>query len=276
MGVPYDHTSTYRPGSRFGPRAVREASLNIETYDMQTGIDIERVPIHDAGDLHIVDDLEETLRRLNVVTADVLKANKIPVCIGGEHSITLGVIRSLSKPVGVVSFDAHGDLRDEYGGSKLSHATVLRRISELVGTDAVFVCGIRAICKEEKDFIDENEIKHLSPWSLREIGTLKAVEQLRSFVRSFQQVYLTIDIDALDPAFAPGTGTPEFNGLTPDELLPLVTTVAHEGLAGFDLVEVCPPCDKGVTAAAAARLIFTVIAQLEKVRSLSRTSSTSR
>jgi len=268
LGVPYDHTSTYRSGSRFGPRAIREASLNIETYDIRTGIDIETVPIHDAGDLHVVDSLEETLRRLSAVSSDILSAQKVPVCIGGEHSITLGVVRSLPKSVGVVSFDAHGDLRDEYGGGRLSHATVLRRVSDIVGADGVFVCGLRAICKEEKEFIEQHEIKHLTPWGLREMGVAKAAEQLRSFSRKFERVYLTIDIDALDPAFAPGIGNPEFNGLTPDELLSLATVVADDRLIGFDLVEVCPTCDTGATAAAAARIIFEVIAQIEKTRSV--------
>lgn len=267
VGVPYDQTSTYRSGSRFGPRAVREASLNIETYDLQTGIDLENVPIHDAGDLHVVDSLEETLRRLSAVTSDILSAQKIPVCIGGEHSITLGVARSLPKSVGIVSFDAHGDLRDEYGGGSLSHATVLRRISDIVGADRIFVCGLRAICKEEKEFIEEHEIKHLTPWTLREIGVAKAAEKLKSFCRKFDKTYLTIDIDALDPAFAPGIGNPEFNGLTPDELLSLTAVVADEHLIGFDLVEVSPTYDTGATAAAAARIIFDVIAHIEKARS---------
>lgn len=148
VGVPFDHTSTYRAGSRFAPRAIREASFNIETVSLRTGVDIEQVPIHDAGDLHVVDDVSETLRRLNQVTADIISSKKMPIVIGGEHTITQGVIRSLPKSVGVVSLDAHGDLRNEYGGGKFSHATVLRRISEIVGTDGVFVLGIRALCKE--------------------------------------------------------------------------------------------------------------------------------
>lgn len=105
VGVPYDHTSTFRSGSRFAPRAIREASLNIETYSLRTGVDIENVPIHDAGDLHIVDDLSETLNRLSKVTKDILDEGKMPVCIGGEHSITQAPVRSLPKSVGVVSFD---------------------------------------------------------------------------------------------------------------------------------------------------------------------------
>jgi agmatinase len=268
VGVPYDHTSTFRSGSRFAPRAIREASLNVETYSLRTGVDIETVPIHDAGDLHIVDDLTETLKRLSEVTKDILEAGKMPVCIGGEHSITQAPVRSLPKSVCVVSFDAHGDLRDEYGGGKFSHATVLRRITDVVGTDGVMVLGIRAVCKEEVDLIREKKIQTITPWEIREIGIPKAVERVRAFTKKFQHTYLTIDIDALDPAFAPGVANPEFEGLTPSEIMPLATAVADERMIAFDLVEVCPNYDTGATACAAARLIFEVIAHAEKSRSL--------
>ena len=266
LGVPYDQTSTFRSGSRFAPRAIRDASLNIETYSMRTGVDIEKVPIHDAGDLHVVDNLEETLGRLSRVTKDILSSQKVPVCIGGEHTIALGVVRSLPKSVGVVSFDAHGDLRDEYGGSRFSHATVLRRISEVVGTDGVFICGLRAICEEEMEFIQQHEIQKMSPWEIREIGLSKAAERVKAFTGNFDHVYLTVDSDALDPAFAPGVANPEFNGLTPHELVSLMSAVAGDRLIGFDLVEVCPNYDTGATAVAAARIMFEVIAHAEKAR----------
>ncbi|MGD0423413.1 MAG: agmatinase [Candidatus Bathyarchaeia archaeon] len=266
IGVPYDHTSTFRSGSRFGPGAIREASLNIETYSLRTGVDIESVPIHDAGDLHIVDDAAETLRRLRGVAGDILSAGKMPICIGGEHTITLGAVQSLPKSVGVVSFDAHGDLRDEYGGGKLSHATVLRRISEVVGTDGIYVCGVRALCKEEVEFIQKERIQHLTPWGLRELGLEKAAEKLREFLGKFQRTYLTIDSDVLDPAFCPGVANPEFDGLTPSELTHLVSAVAAERMIAFDLVEVCPNYDSGAAAVASSRLIFEVIANAEKAR----------
>lgn len=266
VGVPFDHTSTYRAGSRFAPRAIREASLNIETFSLRTGIDIEHVSMYDAGDLHIVDDAAETLRRLSLVTKDILAAQKMPVSMGGEHTITLGTVRSLPKSVGIVSLDAHGDLRDEYGGGKLSHATVLRRISEIVGTDGVFVCGVRALCKEEVEFIQKEKIQHLTPWELREIGISKAVQRIAEFSRKFAHMYLTIDADVLDPAFAPGVANPEFDGITPSELIEVATAVAGGRMIGFDLVEVCPNYDTGATAAAAARVMFEVIAQAEKAR----------
>ncbi len=266
LGVPYDHTSTYRAGSRFAPRAIRDASLNIETYSLRTGIDIEHVAIHDAGDLHVVDNVSETVDRLSKVTKDLLSAGKMPVIIGGEHTITLGPIRSLPKSTGVVSFDAHGDLRDEYGGGKLSHATVMRRITDVIGTGGILVCGVRALCKEEVDFIEEQKIEKMTPWEIRELGLAKATQRVKAFTRRFEHVYLTIDTDVLDPAFAPGVANPEFDGLTPDELLTLARAVADDRMIGFDLVEVCPNYDTGATAVAAARLIFEVIAQAEKSR----------
>jgi agmatinase len=266
LGVPYDHTSTYRAGSRFAPRAIRDASLNIETYSLRTGIDIETVPIHDLGDLHVVDNVSETLDRLAKVTKDILSVGKMPVIIGGEHTITQGAVRSLPKPVGVISFDAHGDLRDEYGGGKFSHATVLRRITDIVGVDNVLVCGVRALCKEEVDFIAERKIQKMTPWEIRELGVAKATERVKTFTRKFQHTYLTIDTDVLDPAFAPGVSNPEFDGLTPEELITLSTAVADEKMIGFDLVEVCPNYDSGATAVAAARLMFEVIAKAEKSR----------
>jgi len=266
VGVPFDHTSTFRAGSRFGPRAIREASFNIETFSLRTGVDIEHVPIHDAGDLDVLDDASETLKRLSGVTADIISSGKMPVIIGGEHTISLGVVRSLPKSVGVVSLDAHGDLRDEYGGGKISHATVLRRISEIVGTNGVFVCGLRALCKEEVEFIEKHKIQHSTPWEIHDLGTDKMAELIAEFARKFPHVYLTIDTDVLDPAFAPAVANPEFNGITPEELIQIARAVARERMIGFDLVEVCPNYDTGMTAVAAARIIFEVIAQAEKVR----------
>ena len=266
IGVPFDHTSTFRAGSRFAPRAIREASFNIETFSLRTGVDIERVAIHDAGDLHVVDDVIETLRRLSLVSADIMASRKMPVFVGGEHTISLGIVRALPKSVGVVSLDAHGDLRDEYGGGKFSHATVLRRISEIVGTDGVFICGVRALCKEEAEFIEEHKIRHLTPWEMREQGIVKVTQRINEFADKFDHVYLTIDTDVLDPAFAPGVANPEFDGIAPQELIQIVSTVARKRMIGFDLVEVCPGYDTGATAVAAARIIFEVIAEAEKAR----------
>ncbi|HVP26347.1 MAG TPA: arginase family protein, partial [Candidatus Bathyarchaeia archaeon] len=131
FGVPFDVTSTYRTGARFGPNAIRQASLNIETYSFRTGVDVEDIAVHDLGDLHVSTDTEKTLKRTELVVKDILKAGKTPVTVGGEHTITLGVMRGLgekARKTAVVSFDAHLDLRDEFMDLKLSHTTFMRRI----------------------------------------------------------------------------------------------------------------------------------------------------
>jgi agmatinase len=237
--------------------------MNIETYSLRNNIDIELVPIHDAGDLHVVDDAAETLRRLGLVTKDILDAGKMPVTMGGEHTISLGIVRSLSKSTGIISLDAHGDLRDEYGGGKLSHATVLRRISEVVGVDSILVCGVRALCREEVELIEKNNIHNMTTWEMRELGAIKVSQKISEFCRRFSQIYLTIDIDALDPAYAPGVGNPESDGISPADLLTVAYAAAKERLVGFDLVEVSPNYDTGVTAAVAARIMFEIIATIE-------------
>jgi len=135
LGVPFDVTSTYRTGARFAPNAIRQASLNIETYSFRTGIDVEDLKLHDLGDLHVLTDTEKTLERVSLVIKDILKTRKTPITIGGEHTITLGVMKGFGNKVSqtaIISFDAHLDLRDEFMGLKLSHTTFMRRINEEV------------------------------------------------------------------------------------------------------------------------------------------------
>ncbi len=152
LGAPLDVTSTYRSGARFAPLAIREASLNIETYSFRTNMDVEDLKIHDLGDLHIAGEVDETLKRLELVTKDLLDAKKMPVVIGGEHTITLGVMRSLGETTALVSFDAHLDLRNEYMGLTTSHTTFMRRIKEQINPQKILEIGTRAVCKEELDY----------------------------------------------------------------------------------------------------------------------------
>ena len=134
LGVPFDYTSTYRAGARFAPTAIREASQNIETYSFRTGHNIEKISIHDLGNLDVLADVGETLERLRLVTGELLEAGKTPVFIGGEHTITLGIAYALKNPekLAIISFDAHLDLRNEYLGQKFSHTTFMRRLNEQV------------------------------------------------------------------------------------------------------------------------------------------------
>jgi len=266
FGVPYDKTSTYRAGSKFAPGAIREASLNIETYSLRSKFDLEDAQICDIGDLHVVDSVDETMRRLSAVEGEILKASKIPIVIGGEHTISFGAIRSFPRDIGIVCFDAHADMRDEYLGEKLMHATFLRRIIEKVGADKVVHVGLRALCKEELAFIEKNHVRHFSMRDLRRHDVEEDARLIRRAVSNFGKLYVTVDMDVFDPGFAPGVGNPEPDGLSPDLFFTILTALCDERLAGLDLVELSPNYDTGVTAVLAAKILFEAICAAESAR----------
>jgi len=266
LGVPFDKTSTYRAGSKFAPAAIREASLNIETYSFRSKFDLEDAQICDIGDLHVVDSVDETIRRLSAVEGEILKASKIPIVIGGEHTISFGTIRSFPGDIGILCFDAHADMRDEYLGEKLMHATFLRRIIEKVGADKIVHVGLRALCREELAFIEKNHVRHFSMRDLRCHDVEEDVRLIRRAVSNFGKLYVTVDMDVFDPGFAPGVGNPEPDGLWPDLFFTILTALCDERLAGLDLVEVSPNYDTGVTAVLAAKILFEAICAAESAR----------
>jgi agmatinase len=266
LGVPFDVTSTYRTGARFAPLAIREASLNIEGYSFRTGTSVADLKIHDLGDLHVAGDVELTLGRLALVAHDLFEAKKVPVFMGGEHTITLGVMRSLDENVAVVSFDAHLDLRDDYLGLSVSHATFMRRINEDVKPAKILEIGTRAVCREELDYAKESGIHYLAAHQIREEGAKNTAETIHSLLGGYEKVYITIDMDVLDPAFAPAAQNPEPEGLDTTTLLDLLGAVCDRRVIGVDLVEVAPPYDRGVTAIQAAKTLFEVLCCLEKAR----------
>lgn len=266
FGVPFDKTSTYRAGSKFAPAAIREASLNIETYSFRSKFDLEDAPICDIGDLHVVDSVDETMRRLSAVEGEILKASKIPIAIGGEHTISFGAIRSFPRDVGIVCFDAHADMRDEYMGEKLMHATFLRRIIEDVGSERVVHVGLRAVCREELSFIEKNHVRHFSMQELKGHDQKEDARNIRRAVSEFEKLYVTIDMDAFDPGFAPGVGNPEPDGMWPDLFFTILTGLCDGRVAGLDLVELCPNCDNGVTAPLAAKVLFEAICAVESAK----------
>jgi agmatinase len=265
LGVPFDVTSTYRSGARFAPLAIREASLNIEGYSFRTGMDVEDLKIHDLGDLHVTGDAELTLGRLALVAQDLFEAKKVPVLIGGEHTVTLGVMRSL-EDVAVVSFDAHLDLRDDYLGLTLSHTTFMRRIKEDVKPSKILEIGTRAVCKEELEYAKKSGIDYLTVHQIRKDGVEKTAETLEDLLEGYEKIYLTIDMDVLDPAFAPAVQNPEPEGLDTTTLLDLLGAVCDSRVVGIDLVEVAPHYDRGLTATQAAKTLFEVLCCLEKAR----------
>ena len=259
LGVPFDFTSTYRPGSRFAPTAIREASQNLEAYSLRRNFDVETVVLEDLGDVDVLGDAEGTVNRVTSIVREVGDAGRFPIVLGGEHTVTYGCVKAFND-VGVLSFDAHMDLRDQYLGKKLSHATFMRRLCEELGPDRFFEVGPRALCEEELDFATKNNVRHITSLqvSQRDIG--KTVYELFKWSSQFRRLYVTIDIDVLDPAYAPGVGNPVPEGLSPTQLLDILERVFGSNVVGLDIVEVSPHYDSGLTAVQAANLIYNAIA----------------
>lgn len=268
LGFPYDRTSTYRRGSALAPAAIREASANIETYSLRSNIDVEDIYVCDVGDLDVVDDVSETLRRLELSVRDVHNAGKIPLLIGGEHTLTYGAVRGLGGDVAVVDFDAHLDLRDEYMGERLSHTTHMRRLAEKIGPERVVEVGTRAVAKEEVKFAKDSGIAFYSAYEVRKQGANRIAEMINLRLSAFKSRYITIDIDVLDPAYAPGVGNPEGDGLETHVVIDILQGIVGANLAGLDLVEVCPNYDSGTTAVQAVKIIFEVLGANERDQKL--------
>jgi len=269
LGVPFDVTSTYRSGARFGPNAIRQASLNIETYSFRTGIDIEDLKMHDLGDLHVLTDTKKTLERTALVIKDIVDAEKTPITIGGEHTITLGVMKGLGNKASrtaIISFDAHLDLRDEFMGLKLSHTTFMCRINEEVKPAKIIEVGTRAVCKEELAYTKKAGIKFFTAQQIRMEESEKITKQLREKLAKYKNVYLSVDMDVLDPAFAPAVQNPEPEGLETHTLLDILCNICDNRVLGFDIVEIAPNYDQGVSAIQAAKVMFEILCCLEKSR----------
>jgi len=264
VGVPLDHTSSYRPGSRFAPHAIRESSLNIEGFSFRTKRSIDELRIHDAGDLHVNVEIEETLRRLELVTGEILEGGKTPILIGGEHTLTLGSTRGIKRDFAVLCFDAHLDLRDEYMKRKICHATVMRRVHEIEKQRRIVMVGTRAACREELIYAEEHGIDFISSREIHQNRIEDTSLRINDLLEGWDAVYLSIDMDVLDPAFAPAVQTPEPEGLSTHQLLEIISQVNLEGLLAFDVVEVTPHYDLGVTATVAAKVIFEVLCLLSQ------------
>ncbi|MEM3832359.1 MAG: agmatinase [Thermoprotei archaeon] len=264
VGVPFDSTTSQRPGARFGPKAIREASIGLEGYSLRNNKFPEDLMIHDAGDLSVLHgDLRETQRRLENVINDIKSENKIPVVIGGEHSITLAPVR-VSKPEILIVFDAHLDLRNEWPpGVKNSHATVMRRISEYIGLSSIIFIGSRAYSKEEYELIKNRKVLVLDPKYL-ENNFEESIHAIKERIHATNNIYISIDLDALDPSQAPGVGDPEPEGLSLTMLLDTLNEITKitKNISGIDLVELSPPYDPGFTAHVAAKILFEALSSI--------------
>ena len=254
FGVPYDGTTSFRPGARFGPRAIREVSFNFESYDPATGIDFFEVPVTDLGDLAVSRLPEEVAGEVADVAADIVRDGKVPVMLGGEHTATVGAVRAVRPEVYVVC-DAHLDLRDELDGTPYSHGCVTRRVLEAV--EDVVIIGARSGDREQFEIAAEKTRLYTAD-AVRERGIGAVLREVREHVAE-RRIYLSIDADAIDCCLTPGLGTPEPFGMTPLEIREVVRALAPYA-AGFDYVEVAP-FDSGQTAAVAAQMVREFIAR---------------
>jgi len=257
FGVPFDSTHSYKPGCRFGPDVIRDAFNNIEIFQPEFGIDLETVNINDLGNTKHTVVATEMLQMVENITSELKKQNKQLIILGGEHLITLGSFTCFPKDTGYVVFDAHYDLRDQYADIKLSHAAYLRRMIEKRGSENIVHVGARAFVKEELAFLKEHNISTVSDKEIRDGNGPKLLKDITS---TFDSLYLSIDLDVLDPAFAPGVGNPEAVGISSRELYDLVTTLQNKKIVAADIVELNPTYDNGSTASMAAKMISTIIA----------------
>jgi len=246
LGLPFDGTVSYRPGSRFAPEQIRLASWGLEEYSPVFNKHLEDVNFHDAGDLEFP--LGNTYKSLDIIeknVEDICKDGKKIFGIGGEHLVTLPEIKAVSKfykELAIVHFDAHTDLREEYLGEEMSHSAVIRHVSKLIGAENIKQIGIRSGMKEEFEFMKEhNTLAH----EYSDIDVLKN-----------KKVFVTVDLDVLDTSIMPGTGTPEAGGLTFKELLGWFKYLKDFDIIGADVVELAPDYDaSGVSTAVAVKVI---------------------
>lgn len=257
FGAPYDSTTSFRPGTRFGPEAMRRESFGIETYSMRLDRDLEEdASVFDAGDLELpFGDQAAALAQIEEQAAEILAAGKRPFLIGGEHLVTLGAVRAAARKypdLRILHFDAHADLREDYLGNPLSHACVLRRCHELVGDGRIFQFGIRSGTRDERQFMRDG---HVTTELFSDQTLPSVVDALAS--SGTAPVYLTIDLDVLDPSQFPGTGTPEADGFTYARLLADVQLICEKlDVVALDNVELCPSLDpSGRSTALACKLL---------------------
>tara|TARA_B100001750_G_scaffold32767_1_gene22667 strand:- start:1159 stop:2034 length:876 start_codon:yes stop_codon:yes gene_type:complete len=257
FGVPFDSTHSYKPGCRFGPDVIRDAFNNIEIFESDFGVDLETVNIQDLGNIQHTVVATEMLDMVEKTTKELQKNKNQLIILGGEHLLTYGTYMSFPKETGYVVFDAHYDLRDEYADIKLSHAAYLRRIVEKRGSENIIHVGARAYVKEELQFLKEYNIKTITDKQIRD-G--EGSRLLNKATENFDSIYTSIDLDVLDPAFAPGIGNPEAVGITSRELYDMIISLKDRNIVSADIVELNPSFDNGSTASLAAKMVSTIIA----------------
>ncbi|MDD3271475.1 MAG: agmatinase [Syntrophomonadaceae bacterium] len=241
IGIPMDATTSFRPGTRLAPYRVREVSESIEEYSVYQDKSLEEIDFYDAGDIIIpFGNVGESLHRIEIVSQGLVEAGKQVYAIGGEHLVSLPLIKSYHwryPDLVVIQLDAHADLRSDYLGESLSHASVMRHVVEEIGNKSLYQLGIRSATRDELKFAAERTNLYLDQLQ-------NVLDEVIAKIGD-RPVYLTLDIDVLDPAFAPGTGTPEAGGFSSRELLQVLHRLGELQIVGFDLVEISPPYEKG-------------------------------
>lgn len=252
LGLPMDYTVSFRPGSRLGPQRIREVSYGVEEYSFYLDRSLFERSYFDAGDLALpIGNVDASMEVIRDAIRAVLRAGKIPFSLGGEHLVSWPVIQAMAEKypnLAIVHFDAHADLREDYLGEPNSHATVMRRAAELVGPKNLYQFGIRSGTREERKYAEANTntfFNQIHP------ALSQVIPELRR-----RPVYISLDIDVVDPAFAPGTGTPEPGGCTSSDIIQAIHLLGQCKVVGFDLVEVSPALDLSqITAILAAKLL---------------------
>ncbi|MBR5181156.1 MAG: agmatinase [Clostridiales bacterium] len=262
FGAPFDSTTSFRPGARFGSSAIRHESFGIETYSPYQDKDLTDKKVFDCGDLELCfGSSEASLKDIEELTRKILNDGKLPIMIGGEHLVTYGAVKAVFEKhpdLHIIHFDAHADLRDDYLGAKLSHACVMRRCHGLVGDGKIHQFCIRSGDREEFRFADEHTDMHKFSFD----GLAKLVAELES---SKTPVYFTIDLDCLDPSVFCGTGTPEAGGVNFTELLSAILKVSRTNIVGADINELAPMLDaSGASTAVACKVLRELILSINK------------
>lgn len=262
FGAPFDSTTSFRPGARFGSSAIRHESFGLETYSPYQDKDLTDCAVFDSGDLELCfGSAESALADIERRAAQILDDGKFPLLMGGEHLVTLGAVRAAAKrhpDLHIIHFDAHADLRHDYLGAQLSHACVMRRCHDLLGDGHIHQFCIRS--GDRAEFVFAKEHTDLHPFHFD--GLSELVEALK---KSQAPVYLTIDLDCLDPSVFPGTGTPEAGGVTFPQLLEAILTVCQTNVVGADINELAPMLDtSGVSTAAACKVLRELLLALNK------------
>jgi len=265
VGFPFDSTTSFRAGQRFGPNAVRTASRYIEFNSLRAGVDVDEIGgISDEGDIAVVyGDPRETVRRVEEVYKDLLEGKRFPILVGGEHLGTLGALSAFRKinPC-VIWIDAHMDLREDYLGCKYSHASVVRRLNEKYGGNLkLFYLGVRGFSVDEYEYAINKGYEIVTSLEAISLGENMLALKLKNFLADCNDYYVSIDMDVFDPSYAPAVGNPEPEGLSPSLVLDVLWNIIDNRLIGFDVMETSPVYDpSGITSVVAGKLIVEIVA----------------